>query len=738
MPMKMPDMIVKAPPKTKGLLSSFDMTGKWRGHTVKFDFDLVVRKDGTKYAIVLAVTKDGQTGRAHCDNGKLNAAGKLFCTVTIDAPMPAPFDKSSELEFFDLTRDHLQLWCRDGTVIHGCKFDRVETDSKTPGPLAMPSLDVPSMKAEAPDDDKAKQAETTVHEAFKSDYAKKSPADRAALADKLLRFGVETKDDPVARYALFSEARALAAAAGKWSVARDAIDRLDAGYKIDPLALREATLQILVKAGMTRDAAIEAADAATEGMKAAIARDQLPLAGGFLTIAGVAAAKSGSAPHVSAVKKAETEMKLIRQEAEAVGKAREILKTTPEDAAANLAVGRYDALRRQDWDGGVKLLARGGDTDLSAIARKELPNPTDAPAQQKIGDDYWKLAEKEKDSAWIRAALQARAAHWYRQAAPQLSGLALAIANERLKALDESQPIRAAAGGLAEVRMLKGHTAAVTCLYLADGRLLSGGLDGNLIAWDLQLGKSVSTIKSPVGPILSFSVAPTNRAIAINGKTAMRVVDPENPTVPNPRYPIIPCYPGAFYESTDFIFIIRPQTLHRIRAEGSLNTDSHNMRLNAIVGDEAKRYVTLGPETWLRKFKIGGFPDIVWRVPVAADSVCAGFMKTSENIAVGCVDKKIHLFDVNSKTITQTLEGLAGVPRCLAFTPEGDRLLSGGDEAAIRVWDVATGKEVSRSPAGSKGITAMLLTSDGKQLITGGSDGVIRIWSMPRENSAKE
>ena len=70
----------------------------------------------------------------------------------------------------------------------------------------------------------------------------------------------------------------------------------------------------------------------------------------------------------------------------------------------------------------------------------------------------------------------------------------------------------------------------------------------------------------------------------------------------------------------------------------------------------------------------------------------------------------------------------------MAFTPDGDRLLSGGDEAAIRLWDVATGKEVSRFPSGSKGLTAMLLSSDGKQLFTGGSDGVLRIWSMPHEN----
>ena len=492
---------------------------------------------------------------------------------------------------------------------------------------------------------------------------------------------------------------------------------------------------MLVKSGLTRESALEATDAALEGVKAAVSREHLPIAGGFLAAAGIAAGKSGSAAHATAFKKAEAEMKLIRVEAEAAGKARETLKSSPDDAAANGVVGRYDALRRQDWESGIKLLAKGDDAELAATARKELANPTDGPTQHKIGDDYWKLAEKEKNSTWIRAALQARAAHWYRQAAPNLTGLALALVNERLKTLDESQgPQRMGSpGGLTEVRTLKGHSAAVTSLYFADGRLLSGSLDGNLIAWDPQLGKSLSTIKSPVGPIVSFSVSPSNRAIAISGKTAMRVVDTDNPTAANPNYRTFNCFPGSFYESSENIIVINPLRILHTQATGRQASDSHTMRLHSFVGFEGKRYVTLGEETWLRKFK-PGFPDIVAKVPVTAESVCAAFMSSSENIAVGCVNKKIHLFDVDSNAISQTLEGLTGVPRCMAFTPDGDRLLTGGDEAAIRMWDVASGKEVSRFPAGSKGITAMLLSSDGRQLFTGGSDGVIRIWSMPHEN----
>jgi WD40 repeat protein len=67
-----------------------------------------------------------------------------------------------------------------------------------------------------------------------------------------------------------------------------------------------------------------------------------------------------------------------------------------------------------------------------------------------------------------------------------------------------------------------------------------------------------------------------------------------------------------------------------------------------------------------------------------------------------------------------------------AFSADGGRLFSGGDEAAIHVWDVAAAREIGRVASGSRGVTAMLMTNDGK-LITGGSDGVLRIWTQPRE-----
>ena len=115
---------------------------------------------------------------------------------------------------------------------------------------------------------------------------------------------------------------------------------------------------------------------------------------------------------------------------EAIEVAKETLKTTPDDPAAHLAVGKYLCFVEGDWTAGLEHLARSSDATLKGLAAKSLAAPEEPAAQLALGDAWWDAAEalkgKEKDE------LCAAAGYWYSLAVESLSGLVKMRVEKRL------------------------------------------------------------------------------------------------------------------------------------------------------------------------------------------------------------------------------------------------------------------------------------------------------------------
>jgi hypothetical protein len=287
-----------------------------------------------------------------------------------------------------------------------------------------------------PSEDEQGRALKDVKEVFKSEYAKSAPSARVALAEKLLDNGVQTKDDPAARYVLFREARNLAAAAGNANLAMKAADALAEGYAIKPAEARLPALEVLGRLTTTAAAHLDLAKALEETAEEAITADDLPNALKLIRLAGISAGKGKDAALATALSSRAKEFELWQKEFEKVATALELLKTQSDDPDANLLAGRYTCFLKGNWDTGLPLLAKGSDPALKALATSEMANPT-TPADQANLADGWFDQTTGSDLAG-RMAMRRRARHWYLLAAPELTGLAKIKADKRLMELEKA------------------------------------------------------------------------------------------------------------------------------------------------------------------------------------------------------------------------------------------------------------------------------------------------------------
>ena len=84
-----------------------------------------------------------------------------------------------------------------------------------PADYVAPVADKLKSKPPVPDDDALAAAEQEVKEVYKTEYARKKPAEMQALAARLMKENQETtKDRSATRFVLLREARDLAARAG--------------------------------------------------------------------------------------------------------------------------------------------------------------------------------------------------------------------------------------------------------------------------------------------------------------------------------------------------------------------------------------------------------------------------------------------------------------------------------------------------------------------------------------------
>jgi serine/threonine protein kinase len=80
--------------------------------------------------------------------------------------------------------------------------------------------------------------------------------------------------------------------------------------------------------------------------------------------------------------------------------------------------------------------------------------------------------------------------------------------------------------------------------------------------------------------------------------------------------------------------------------------------------------------------------------------------------------------------LDKTLTGHSDSVRSVVYSPDGRYLASGSDDKTIKIWEVATGKELRTLTGHSDRVSSVAYSPDGRYLASGSSDDTIKIWEV--------
>jgi WD40 repeat protein len=95
----------------------------------------------------------------------------------------------------------------------------------------------------------------------------------------------------------------------------------------------------------------------------------------------------------------------------------------------------------------------------------------------------------------------------------------------------------------------------------------------------------------------------------------------------------------------------------------------------------------------------------------------------------GGEDATVKLWELASGRELRTFYGHRASVHSVAFSPDGRTGLSGSDDNTIKLWDVATGREL-RTLAGqpSEMFTSAVFSPDGRTVLSGSTDNTLKLW----------
>ncbi|KIM25617.1 hypothetical protein M408DRAFT_26159 [Serendipita vermifera MAFF 305830] len=110
---------------------------------------------------------------------------------------------------------------------------------------------------------------------------------------------------------------------------------------------------------------------------------------------------------------------------------------------------------------------------------------------------------------------------------------------------------------------------------------------------------------------------------------------------------------------------------------------------------------------------------------------CVAYSADGESIVSVSWDETVRIWDaVTGAPVGDPLKGHDGVVTSVAYSPDGRNIASGSWDKTILIWDAATGALVGEPLKGhTDHVLSVAYSPDGRNIVSGSDDGTLRIWN---------
>jgi WD40 repeat protein/uncharacterized caspase-like protein len=130
-------------------------------------------------------------------------------------------------------------------------------------------------------------------------------------------------------------------------------------------------------------------------------------------------------------------------------------------------------------------------------------------------------------------------------------------------------------------------------------------------------------------------------------------------------------------------------------------------------------------------------PELILQTGHSQKSEGLAFSPDGRYVATGSVDHTIKLWEVATGRELRTLTGHTGTVKAVAFSPDGQTLASGGNDGKIKFWEIASGREAASLAGHAQSVIALAFSHDGRWLASSGADFAVKLWEVASRREAR-